>query len=132
MKKSKLKRNLIIVIIGVVVLIGGGMIYLSQFDEPVIFLIEDIDFTTIPDGTYMGKADNSLIRVNVAVTVAANEVTAIEILEHRNWRGRSAEAITENVIDEQSLKVDAVSSATYSSHTILKAIENALTYQMEE
>ncbi len=37
-----------------------------------------------------------------------------------------AEIITDKVIDTQSLQVDAISGATYSSKTILKAIENAL------
>jgi len=38
----------------------------------------------------------------------------------------AAELITDMVIDSQSLKVDVVSGATYSSKIILKAIENAL------
>ena len=130
MKKKKSKIIWIILII-IVIFIGGMIIYLS-LNPPVIHSIENIDFTTIPDGSFTGYADNGIISVSVSVTVADERLTDILILEHQNGLGRRAEAIVEDVIDEQSLDVDVISSATYSSNTILKAIENALIYQMED
>jgi uncharacterized protein with FMN-binding domain len=47
-------------------------------------------------------------------------------VKHVNGQGKPAEVITEKVIETQSLQVDVVSGATYSSKVILKAIENAL------
>ncbi|TYB94365.1 MAG: FMN-binding protein, partial [Kosmotoga sp.] len=50
----------------------------------------------------------------------------IELIEHNHGRGEAAEVIPEKVVEAQSLKVDIITSATYSSKVILKAIENAL------
>lgn len=54
----------------------------------------------IEDGTYSGSYDNSL--------------------------GSAAEVITDTVVQHQSVEIDAISGATMSSKTILKAVENAL------
>ena len=94
--------------------------------RPTLFPIEDVDFSAIPSGVFTGYANNGIVRARVSVTVVDGVVTGIEILEHRQGRGRRAEAITADVIDAQSLGVDTIASATYSSSTILKAIENAL------
>ena len=128
MKKKNFKKlwiTLSIIFAILIVFVGGMVIYLS-LNPPVELSIENVDFTTISDGNHRGYADNGIIQVSVSVTVADGRVTDVEILEHRNGLGGSAEAITEMIIDEQSLDVDVISSATYSSNTILKAIENAL------
>ncbi|ULQ60985.1 FMN-binding protein [Brucepastera parasyntrophica] len=89
--------------------------------------IESVDFSQIPDGNYTGSAKKFVVRATVSVDVKDGEVTDIEILKHVNGKGKKAEAITADVIREQSLDVDVISSATLSSRTILEAIENALT-----
>jgi len=128
MKNKKFKKlwiALSMVVAILIIFIGGIVVYLSQ-NPPVTLLIENVDFTTVSDGIHRGDANNGIIQVEVAVTVTNGRVTDIEILEHRNGLGGSAEAITDIVINEQSLEVDGIASATYSSNTILKAIENAL------
>lgn len=60
------------------------------------------------------------------VTVQNGEITNINILEHRNERGIAADAITNKIVDEQKIDVDAISGATNSSTIIKKAVENAL------
>ena len=50
----------------------------------------------------------------------------VNILEHRHERGKAAEAITNKIVDEQKIDVDAISGATTSSTVIKKAVENAL------
>ncbi len=49
----------------------------------------------------------------------------IELLKHTHGQGGAAEAIPGKVIEAQTLQVDTISSATYSSKVILKAIEQA-------
>jgi len=44
----------------------------------------------------------------------------------KNGRGKPAEAVLDNIIKEQKIKVDAVSGATNSSIVLEKAVENAL------
>ncbi len=84
------------------------------------------DLTAISDGIYEGECDNGLVYVKVEVEIQNHDIAGVQILEHRNGMGQPAEAITQAVVNSQSLEVDAVSGATMSSQTILKAVENAL------
>lgn len=129
--KTKKRRKLFLVIATLLILllgIGAIIVYnMSQLSPTTIYTIKDIDLTKVPDGTYTGSAENGLVKVKVSITTTDGKITDIELLQHDNGLGKKAESITADVINEQSLDVDAVSSATYSSTTILKAIENALT-----
>ena len=55
-----------------------------------------------------------------------HQIKGIELLEHVNGQGSGAEIIPATVVEKQTLQIDTVSGATYSSTVILKAIENAL------
>ncbi|MCL2392013.1 MAG: FMN-binding protein [Oscillospiraceae bacterium] len=69
---------------------------------------------------------NGLIRAVVEVTVRNNIIDRVIITNHRNGMGEEAERIIDYVLGEQTLQVDAITTATRSSETILAAIENAL------
>src|SRR5690554_2564173 len=84
--------------------------------------IDDIDFTTIKSGEYLGEDSNFLVSAKVFVEVKQPLVHRIIILEHDCGRGKKAEKIIDFVLNKQSLKVDAVSGATLSSNVILKAV----------
>ncbi len=84
------------------------------------------DLTAISDGIYEGECDNGLVYVKVEVEIQNHDIAGVQILEHRNGMGQPAEAITQAVVNSQSVEADAVSGATMSSQTILKAVENAL------
>lgn len=88
--------------------------------------IGEIDISGIPDGVYAGEYDVNFIYVKVEVTVQSGEMTNITLLEHKQERGKAAEAIVQDMIAEQKIDVDAVSGATNSSIVIKKAVENAL------
>ena len=88
--------------------------------------IAKIDLNTIQDGVYSGSYSAFPVSVEVNVTVKAHRITSIEIMRHDNGQGAPAEAIPGKVVEAQSLQVDSVSGATYSSRVILKAIEGAL------
>lgn len=100
--------------------------------KPKEFIITNVDLSNISDGVYTGSADNGLVKASVSVEVKNRLIKNITLLEHDNLLGKSAEKIVDTVIEQQTLDVDAVTSATYSSTTILKAIENALTHQTKE
>jgi uncharacterized protein with FMN-binding domain len=92
---------------------------------------KDVTFQTtnavgVADGEYDGHYEISPVKVSVRVTVKDEKIIDVDIMEHQNGLGGKAENIVESVIAMQSLNVDAVSGATGSSKTILKAIENAL------
>ena len=88
--------------------------------------ISDVDLATAEDGIYIGSYSAFPISVEVRVTIKNHIIKEIELLKHNNGKGQGAEIIPENVIEAQSLNVDSVSGATYSSKVILKAIQNAI------
>lgn len=120
------------VVLGIVILaLGAGSLWIwrtaARFEEKISGIsIGEVDLATVADGVYEGKADAEIVRAEVQVTVRDHRITAIELTRHDSGRGGPAEAITEHVVAAQSLKVDVIGGATYSSKVILKAIENAL------
>lgn len=74
---------------------------------------------------YVGEYDVDFVYAKVEVTVQNGAVTNIDILEHKNGRGKPAEIVADRIIQEQRIDVDAVSGATNSSVVIKKAVENA-------
>lgn len=88
--------------------------------------VDEINISDVSDGIYIGEYDVNFIYAKVEVTVQDGKITNIELLEHKNERGKPAEAILDKMIDAQRINVDAVSGATNSSTVIKKAAENAL------
>ena len=89
--------------------------------------IENISIRAVKDGNYQGAQNNFPVTAEVFVTVKDGKITEIKLLKHSHGPDHGADKITERVIAQQSLKVDAISGATYSSKVVLKAIEKALT-----
>jgi uncharacterized protein with FMN-binding domain len=114
---------LIVIVVSIVLLVNQMNDGLAELDDEQL---PTIDLTTIEDGTYLGSYEIPLISVEVEVTVVDHEITNIVILEHKNGRGDDGEIIIDDVILEQSINVDFISGATYSSKAILLAIGNAL------
>ena len=126
------KKKIILIAIMLLLLVGlvWGIIYLksvADYKQAVKeTTFEEINISDISDGVYIGEYDVNFIYAKVEVTVQNGEITNISILEHRNERGKAAEAITNKIVDEQKIDVDAISGATNSSTVIKKAVENAL------
>ena len=87
---------------------------------------DEINISHVSDGVYIGEYDVNFIYAKVEVTVQNGEITDISILEHRNERGKDAEAIINKIVDGQKIDVDTISGATNSSTVLKKAVENAL------
>lgn len=86
-------------------------------------------FQNLTDGIYTGSADAFRGDVEVQVTVEKQKVTDISILSYcdtEEYFFRAAPAVIEQMKAEQSLNVDAVSGATYSSNGVIHAVANAL------
>ena len=91
--------------------------------------IEAGRFQNLTDGIYTGSADAFRGDVEVQVTVEKQKVTDISILsycDNEEYFFRAAPAVIEQMKAEQSLNVDAVSGATYSSNGVIHAVANAL------
>jgi len=127
---SKLKKIGLIVFI-VFVLLSAGITYMviqitDELDQLSTIPIQTIDLTSIEDGVYSGEYKTTVVTAVVTVEVDNHEITSITIIEHHNGQGSDAETIVDSIISAQSLQVDAIAGATYSSKVILLAVENAL------
>ena len=126
------KKKMVLFIIMFLLLVGfvWGILYLKSVADYKKAVkettFEDIHISDIPDGVYVGEYDVDFIYAKVEVTVQNGEITNINILEHRHERGKTAEAITTKIVDEQRIDVDTISGATNSSTVIKKAVANAL------
>ena len=130
-KKHKIILGiLVVVIIGAYFGITGFKSYIETIESNLDYLtdlnISNVDISKVANGTYTGSCEVFPIIAEVKVTVKNHQITGIELVKHKNGRGAPAEIIPSKVVEAQTLQVDAVSGATYSSKVILKAIENAL------
>ena len=94
--------------------------------RPQALEIGTVDLNTVADGEYIGVCQNKILIAVVKVRVQNHEIMDIEVLEHKASYMGQAERIAGEVCAGQTLEVDAISGATFTSDTVLKAIENAL------
>ena len=85
-----------------------------------------IDVSKLEDGTYEGHSELGPVIVDVKVTVEKGKITEIEIVNHQNGLGQSANVIVDEMVDKNTYYVDAVSGATVSSEVIINAVNDAL------
>jgi uncharacterized protein with FMN-binding domain len=127
---SKGKKIALIVFVVVVLISAIGAYFIVQIQDNLDYLaevpIEEIDITAVSDGSYIGEYEVIPISVIVEVEVLNHEIKSITILKHSNGQGEDGEAIILDVIDQQSILVDSIAGATYSSKVILLAIKDAL------
>lgn len=124
-----MKKTLIIlgsVFLGII--LCGFIAFMIMKAIPVpVSEVAAIDLKSIEDGTYVGEHnEGQFVKVVVSVSVAGHKITEIVINKHENGLGSKAEIIVEDIIEKQSVDVDAVSGATVSSNAIRKAVEVAL------
>ncbi len=83
----------------------------------------------LEDGVYEGSAYGYSAYTEVAVTIENRTITDIEIESYGDDETffQRATAVVDEILAEQSLDVDVVSGATYSSNGIIDAVNNALT-----
>lgn len=93
------------------------------------------DTTTIPEGKfpyaegiYYGTGEGYLGDITMAVVIQDETIKAILVTESEDDEAflKRAKQVAKDVVKKQTLEVDTVSGATYSSKGILAAIEEAL------
>lgn len=83
----------------------------------------------LTDGVYKGTGTGYAGDITVAVQIKDRQITAIDILSSSDDAAffKRAQAVIDKIIEGQTLEVDTVSGATYSSRGIISAVKNALT-----
>ncbi len=126
-------------ILGVIV-IGAGIAF-AVFEpgrrEAASIVVEDVDFNHLKDGVYVGEyvgTKDHLRDAKVQATVKGGQLEKVDVTggamaqkERQEIRGgQTLESLFDRVIQKRSLQVDAISGATITTKTHLKALENAL------
>jgi len=87
-------------------------------------------YGTFSDGTYRGSATGYSTGLSVEVVISDNTITSITIISHheRNsqFYAKAFNKVPSDIIDSQSLDVDTVAGATFSSVGIINAVNDAL------
>lgn len=88
--------------------------------------IQSLNLNELADGTYHGEVKTIPIHVRVEVVVQNQQIIDIVIVQHRSGQGEPADVIIEDILFNQTLEVDLIAGATYSSQAIIVAIQRAL------
>lgn len=128
-----MKKKYVIILSAIIVIAGAFLaIAIVKFNieanlkQLANTSISNVDLSKIDDGVYTGSYKVFPVAAVVKVTINNHIIEGIEIVKHESGQGAPAEIIPAKVVEAQSLEVDVVSGATYSSKVILKAIESAL------
>ena len=88
-----------------------------------------LDFSNLKDGTYTGNGQGFRGTISSSVVVKNGKVTSIPITSYQDddqFFNRAKSSVINSIISNQSLNVDAVSGATFSSNGIKESVSNAL------
>lgn len=126
-------KTVVLIIVVIILVVSGGFglaawIRTSNYKKAVSEIrIQEINLKNIKDGEYVGEHNVDYISAKVKVTMENHKIKKIDYIYHKNDRGEKANRITQDMISQQKIDVDAVTGATNSSKVIKKAVENALT-----
>ncbi len=81
------------------------------------------------DGTYTGSAKGMNGDVTVEVKIAADKIESVTVTDHKETPGISDPAIEKvpgEIVEKNSVEVDVVAGATFTSEAIINAVAQAL------
>jgi len=125
----KLFLKIILCLFGAFILIGAGaMFYLTRgLEVGSEIVVNEMDLTSLDDGTYNGKYKSGRWSNEVNVTVKEHQITKIDMVKDVVFvQPDIREEIFNMVIEKQNTNVDTISGATVTCKAYLKSIENAL------
>lgn len=98
--------------------------------------IESIgDLREMEDGTYIGLGIGFAGSIRVQVNIDKNKIIGIKTLEHNETSGYYEEvykSLSKDLIESQSLNLDAISGATATSRGFLNAVKNGLSQALKK
>lgn len=104
--------------------------YKSRAQESIeaIELFEQVDVSSISDGTYRDSSTGYNGKLDVSVEISGGQIGSVKVTQHREKQFYSALTDTENqIIERQSVRgVDGTTGATITSRAIVNATAKAL------
>ena len=83
----------------------------------------------VPDGVYTGTGQGFGGAITLSVTVDSSRITKIDVLSAEFEDAayfETATALLDEILATQSLEVDTISGATFSSRGLIEAVRNAI------
>jgi uncharacterized protein with FMN-binding domain len=130
--RNRVTIKIIIGVLVVALLVGAFfatkyVLALREYKKRIAAIsISEVDLSKIPNGSYEGSYDAIMVGATVKVNVLDHKIKDINLINHKQERGKKAERIVNDITNAQSLKVDTITGATNSSKVILQAVQNAL------
>lgn len=131
------KMRWLYILLGSVVVIGVGLAVAYGFGirgmkETLGVTVREVDLSGVADGTYQGKYEAGRFKDLVEVAVRDHKIVGVTPLgtgkgANEKVFERALSPAIAKIIETQSPRVDAVSGATATTNSMLKAVENALT-----
>jgi len=85
-----------------------------------------LDISRVPDGTWRGSSLGYAKELNAAVTVKAGKITDIRLQHEEKIDQGACKSVPRQIIERQSLTVDAITGATVTVQAIVEAVYRAL------
>lgn len=119
---------LLVIVLGYQIVVGIQSAGAKTMDAGLEKLpVYGFDLSTVRDGTFRGESKFGSFVCTVDVTVKNHTIKGIEIVDNPKAQASpEGQSIIKQVLDEQTPYISAVSGATISTKTFLRAIENAL------
>ena len=126
---KKIFRVFIVLIFFVLILVVSCTAMMNKEMDKAkneLMLVEDPDLSKVKDGTYKGKVETMLVKVELEVSVKNHKIISISIIKHDNGKGKPAEAIIDDIVKDNSTDVELIAGATMSSLVIRAAVIDAV------
>lgn len=110
-------------------LLGAAALTVSAMGSMTV-MAEALEKTAMTPGTYSASAAGLKGDVTVEVTVDEDEILSVEVTDHQETDGIGTVAVDElpgKIVEAQSVGVDSVSGATFTSSAILEAVQACIT-----
>jgi uncharacterized protein with FMN-binding domain len=111
----------------IIIAIGGVFFITRGLKSGVNLIINNVDLSSLSDGTYDGKYNAGRWTNEMNVTIKDHKITKLDVVKDVSIsKFEVTNAMLSKVIKKQNTNVDVVSGATVTSKAYLKSIENAL------
>jgi len=87
---------------------------------------KNLDLSRLRDGTYQGKGLGYVDEITASVTLQGGRITDIRVAHKEKIDQGASKSVPKQIIEKQSLQVDAITGATVTTQAIIEAVYRAL------
>lgn len=114
-----------------IILMVAGFLIFTRINKDTEMIMNqdiiDISLNDKADGVYEGAFEDPMItNAKVSVYIENHTIKNIIIISHEHGSGHGGDIIVDDIIENQSVLVDDIAGATYSSRVLKLAIMDAL------